>query len=271
MPRVVPSDVVALIDKMFPWASCATPAGQSSTQLGIQHAGAVAALVEAAEQVPAELIVMEREKYVGLVAGLAAARAALRVWATGDRHSYLSAIPGFDNEHAVRLIREAFAVCPDDAPSPTTQELGFIKDADLRQSIRLDMSSAHRDLAQGEWKGTTVLAGSAIEALLLWALQEHEKQNQGAIATAAKALLASKVLSGQPPTNVEDWNLHQYAEVASHLKLIEDDTAKLVRLAKDFRNLIHAGRAKRLGQKCDRATALGAVAAAEAVARDLTS
>jgi len=53
------------------------------------------------------------------------------------------------------------------------------------------------------------------------------------------------------------------------LKLISDDTAKLVRLAKDFRNLIHPGRAARLGQKCDRATALGALAAMEAVARDL--
>jgi hypothetical protein len=35
--------------------------------------------------------------------------------------------------------------------------------------------------------------------------------------------------------------LHEYVEVAAHLKLIENDTAKLVRLAKDFRNLIHPG------------------------------
>jgi hypothetical protein len=49
------------------------------------------------------------------------------------------------------------------------------------------------------------------------------------------------------------------------LKLIEDDTAKLVRRAKDFRNLIHPERAARLRQRCDRSTALTALAAVEAV------
>ena len=68
----------------------------------------------------------------------------------------------------------------------------------------------------------------------------------------------------------QGWHLHEYVEVAAHLKLIEGDTAKLVRLTKDFRNLIHPGRAARLGQKCDRSTALTALAAVEAVARDLT-
>ncbi len=65
------------------------------------------------------------------------------------------------------------------------------------------------------------------------------------------------------------WHLHEYVEVAAHMGVIKPDTATLVRLAKDFRNLIHPGPAARLGQKCDRATALGALAAVEAVARDL--
>ncbi|MCI1909012.1 MAG: hypothetical protein LKI99_04780 [Acetobacter fabarum] len=41
-------------------------------------------------------------------------------------------------------------------------------------------------------------------------------------------------------------------------------------IAKDFRNLIHPGRAQRLGQVCDRATALTALAAVESIARDLS-
>jgi hypothetical protein len=49
-----------------------------------------------------------------------------------------------------------------------------------------------------------------------------------------------------------------------------DDTAQQARLGKDFRNLIHPGRASRLGKICDRGTALSALAAVEHVVRDLT-
>ena len=86
------------------------------------------------------------------------------------------------------------------------------------------------------------------------------------------ALVGSKTLKGNPGADLEGpgWHLHEYVEVAAHLGVIKPETATLVRLAKDFRNLIHPGRAVRLGQNCDRATALGALAAVEAVARDLT-
>lgn len=78
------------------------------------------------------------------------------------------------------------------------------------------------------------------------------------------------MLAQPPHANPERWVLHEYVEVAAHLDLIESETTALVRQAKDFRNLIHPGRAIRLGQKCDRATALAALAAVEFVVRDLT-
>ena len=89
--------------------------------------------------------------------------------------------------------------------------------------------------------------------------------------TTAVATLVGKTLKANPGADLEGpgWHLHEYVEVAAHMGVIKPDTATLVRLAKDFRNLIHPGRAARLGQKCDRATALGALAAVEAVARDL--
>jgi hypothetical protein len=59
-------------------------------------------------------------------------------------------------------------------------------------------------------------------------------------------------------------------EVAEYLKIIKDETHTQVKLTKDFRNLIHPGRAIRTGQRCDRSTALMGVAAVEAVVRDLT-
>ena len=64
--------------------------------------------------------------------------------------------------------------------------------------------------------------------------------------------------------------MHHYVEVATHLAIIKPDTATEARLAKDFRNLIHPGRAQRLAQKCDRGTALSSVAALELVVRDLS-
>ncbi len=67
------------------------------------------------------------------------------------------------------LLRQALAKCPDEVPSPSTTELVFIADADLRESIRRDISAANQDMVSAEWKGATVLAGSATEALLLWA------------------------------------------------------------------------------------------------------
>jgi hypothetical protein len=57
---------------------------------------------------------------------------------------------------------------------------------------------------------------------------------------------------------------------AAKLNIIKDSTVTQAGLAKDFRNLIHPGLEQRRKEVCDRATALAALAAAEAVARDLS-
>jgi hypothetical protein len=194
----VPSDVVALIDRMFRWASQPVRPGQSPPQLGAQHTSAVAAVLDAVEHVPDDLLALSGTNYTSLISGLAACRAAVRAWGAGDRVTYLSAVPGFGEQHAVQLIRQALAACPDQFPSPTTTELTFIPDPDLRASIRLDVSAANQDLAEGEWKGAIVLAGSAIEALLLWALQERDKSKPGEVCTAVGALLG-QTLHRNPP------------------------------------------------------------------------
>jgi hypothetical protein len=64
---------------------------------------------------------------------------------------------------------------------------------------------------------------------------------------------------------------HQFIEVAAQLDLLTPDTCNAARLAKNFRNLIHPGRAARLAQTCDRVTAYSAIGALEHVIRDLTS
>ena len=255
MPRVVPSVVVAFIDKNLP----------EGPPLGAAHSGAVAALLVLIDHLPDELLQLGPDAFANFLANAEALRDRLSIWRSGaDRGHYIS-------REAVTALRAHLSTCPDQSPAPATTALAFIPDASLRDSIRADVSAAHSDLRQSEWKGATVLAGSAIETLLLWALQQHEHQNPGARAKAIATLRAgNNPLTRDPDANPERWDLHEYTEVAARSGLITPDTAAQARLARRFRDLIHPGRAQRLGQKCDIATAHGAIAAVEAVARDLT-
>jgi hypothetical protein len=168
---------------------------------------------------------------------------------------------------AIRGIRDALSKCPDEAPAPSTSELNFITDPALRENLRNDISAVERALSNSEWKAATVLAGSAIEALLLWELQN----NSAALVTPAiTQLVANGTFSRQPPPNLEEWVLHQYTEVAAVTGAIQPSTAVETRLAIIFRNLIHPGRAQRLQLVCDRGTALACVAALDHVVRDIS-
>jgi hypothetical protein len=93
-------------------------------------------------------------------------------------------------------------------------------------------------LLHGEWKAATVIAGSIVEALLLWAIkQRNDSDIKAAVSKGAKKGLWAKA----PSSDSVDWNLHQYIEIAAELHLVEAETADQARLAKDFRNLIHPG------------------------------
>jgi hypothetical protein len=68
--------------------------------------------------------------------------------------------------------------------------------------------------------------------------------------------------------SLEHWGLQEYIAIAEELGLVKPNTAVQARQAQDFRNLMRPGRAQRLAQVCDRATALVAVAAVAMVVRD---
>jgi hypothetical protein len=68
---------------------------------------------------------------------------------------------------------------------------------------------------------------------------------------------------------LERWDLATYLGIARELTIISAETSNLGDVARDYRNLIHPGRARRLEKQCDESTAMGAIAAALAVARDL--
>jgi hypothetical protein len=262
MPRIVPSQVVSFIDR-FP-----LPERNNVVQLSDLEPYVLSSTLALIDQIPDELLTMDGVTYASLVEQKYRVKDILERWRTdadqGHQRYTHRVLPA---DSPLAIIRGALAKCPDESPAPSTSQFNFISDLDLRTNLRSDMGSINRALSSGEWKAATVLAGSVIEALLLWALL----QRPAADATkAAASLVTSKTLMKQPHPNLERWDLHEYTEVSKNLGIIKDDTAKQTRLAREFRNLIHPGRAQRLGQKCDRATALSAVAGAEHVVRDLT-
>jgi hypothetical protein len=130
------------------------------------------------------------------------------------------------------------------------------------------MGAVERAFANLEWKAATVLAGSVIEALLLWVLDIRLSDK---ISQSVSTLVNTKVFLSKPRGTPDDWGLFEYVEIAADLKVIQEDTAKQVRLAKDYRNLIHPARVKRKGQTCNRSTAMTAIAALDRVTEDLSN
>ena len=257
MPRVVPSQVVDFIDKLFPNAAVEQP--NNVPELTFTDLEKVAALIDLVTEVPAELLIMNATQYTEYVASVAAVKSRIRVWETKGNTQPIRLIAGLRTHGPVALIRQALTKCPDNFPAAGTTELNFMTDAPLRESLRLDISTISNTLANGEWKAATVVAGSVIEALLLWTLQQQDSDE---VFTAAKNLNIGE-------SKLEKWGLGECIKVAAQMKLITEPSAKACTLAQNFRNLIHPGRTQRLQQVCNRATALSATAAVEHVVTDL--
>jgi hypothetical protein len=263
MPRVVPSQVVTYIDQVFPWAKDQVPGTDHSHFLNHSHAGPAAGLLDLISKIPDELLTMGDGPYSEFVSAVASIKEKLLLWQNQTNFNLNTAvgpIPGFRSVGPLTLIREALIKCPDENASPGTTDLRFITDEELRQSLRNDIGAVNRALANGEWKAATVLAGSALEALLLWALQIRSPADLAAVVFRFPDL-DKKIM--------ERWDLNDYIEAALLLGIVGDETATQARLARKFRNLIHPGRAQRLAQECNRGTALSAVAGLEHVVTDL--
>ena len=261
MARVMPSQVVQTIDDLFPHAA----KNQRDTNLQASHSSQLLGILNLLKDVPDELITLAPAGYSELILAKSTIEDHLKHWWVRGNVGDMANLNRFD---AVTVIRRALVNCRDEYPPPTTTELLFINDDGLRESIRQDVGAATRALNNAEWKAATVLAGAAIEALLHWQLQEPSP-GVAAAQTAAKSLAASGKIEN-PDKNIDRWELHQFIEVAAHLKLLKPDTCSAAKLAQNFRNLIHPGRAARLAQTCDRATAYSAIGALEHVIRDLS-
>jgi hypothetical protein len=258
MPRVVPSQVVDFIDHTFSWL-CEPGQGLGLTRA---HCSEAAGLVELVQMVPSELVTATGRDYSEFVCSVAAIKSRVELWQSQQNPNIENNLVAmFGNRNPVTVIRQVLARCSDEAPAQSTTDLPFISEMELRTNIRTDMGAIDGALSHGEWKAATILAGSVIEALLLWALQQRSQTDIAGVSQQPTKL---------PSKPLHEWHLSDYIEAAHRLKIIGDETASQSRLAKDFRNLIHPGRAQRLGQKCDRGTAFSTVAGVEHVVRDLT-
>lgn len=268
MPKVVPSQVVEVIDQVFPNAKNQKDTQQDRFSVSRANQNELAAIVELFDQIPAELIKLDPKDYTALQLAVTAIKNTMPTWIHRDYG--LDRIHGYGNLNPVTIIRNALLKCPDEGVSKTVSDLAFISIQELRESLRIDISSANQAFQNGEWKAATVLAGATIEAILLYALHNVQGSDPSKIPTSLTTLISKGALRSSPGNNLDKWSLHPLTEVALDLSLIREETAIQIRIARDFRNLIHPGVSVRKNLTCNRGTALSALAGLEHTINDLS-
>jgi hypothetical protein len=262
MPRVVPSQIVSLIDFHFAHAKTAQPG--RGDMIDVSSSPRLSAILRLVDELPDELITVSGDDYNRLTDSVETIRNVLEMWTSHGSTAFYLPTKAWD---AVVGLRRSLVALPDQSVPAATAGLPFVADPALRESLRQDIATANSALHNGEWKAATVLGGAVIEALLLWAIQQ-EKTNK--VSTVFSRLQAAGTIPAKADPRPDYWALDIIKQVAGELKLIEDPTIKLVSLAQGFRNLIHPGKAIRTGEACNRGTALTALAAVERVIVDLT-
>jgi hypothetical protein len=241
MPKVLPSQIVSAVDSMF---------GPNRNELD-SHAvtpafrAEVHALLGLLDEVPSELIDLPATAYLELSRCRAVLSTTLALWNVGDTRPARD-VGGRD---AIERVRGLMKQCHDELSSPAP-ELPFIADDDIRLGIEDRIRAAWTDFNAQEWMGATVLAGTALESLLLWALKQRP-------------------LANIPKRPLDELHLADLIKFAASNGIIDSATEQQAGLAKDARNLVHPGKALRSGDACNKATALAALAAVYRLAEQL--
>ena len=260
--RVVPSDIVAYIDLLFPKASEFQAARQPlDFPAHAQHAGEFMTIVNLINEMDSQLLPYG-DNFVKLQAAVSAIKAKLASWEGRDPRGVtdkIGKVQGFYLD-PVLLIREVMESLPDQVIPETVAGLEFIKDDTYRINLRTDIASVDALLHAGQWKAAMVIAGSAMEALLLYTLTKYGED---------KAKAAAKELEIKE-ANLLRWHLPDYVKVAHHLRIINDRCATQAELAQDCRNLIHPGREIRMKTNVSHPDAQSSVAGLAHIVKNLT-
>jgi hypothetical protein len=108
----------------------------------------------------------------------------------------------------------------------------FITDDDFRSSLENDLTELEAAKNAGAWKCVHVLAGSIIEAVLI------------------DYLLAVKY-NRLDDDSILGMDLGKCIKACQAERILDEDAEKICTVIKNFRNLIHPGRIKRLGERVD--------------------
>lgn len=268
MARTVPSRVVAFIDRFFPTARAEDESRKSKNWgLGATDGAMVRALLDLVEEIPDGCLTLEGEDFAVYVAARATVQHAIASWNGIHANFQLGLVPKVDPPlNALSHLRRLLRQCEDDVIPPETAELLFLKDEALRADLRRDLAHAERALFNGEWKSSTVLSGSVLEALLFWGLSQRKYRRR---AMGAKGAARDDKGKTRP---LDEWQLRHLIAVAEELGLLGTrETITEAKLAQSYRNLIHPTREARLAQRCDKGTAQAAAAAVSHAIADLAA
>ena len=240
MRDVMPSQVVAAIDELFPHAKKGLTDGKVDASRSTQLRG----ILNLAEAIPGALLPTNSSDYSAFVLAKSTIEETLGQW---QSRGAIGSMPPAGGADAVTTLRRTLAALPDEHPPATQTDLAFIKDEELREDISLDIGAAERSLQGSEWKLCMIMAGAVIEDLLHWKLGQCDP---AALKGAPKA----------PRELLDSWSLASMIDVAEELGVLRDaNNVSSARVAKDYRNLIHPGRRARRAERPTRARAHAAI------------
>ncbi|WP_257167140.1 hypothetical protein [Bradyrhizobium sp. SRS-191] len=239
--RILPSEIIFAIESII---------GLKSTdiddrRLKHHYLPEVKAILALLNDVPSELLELPFQSYLELTRCRAVLAVTVARWEVGDT----IVVRDVDGKDAIERVRRLMLQCRDTVPPPKP-ELPFIENADRRASIEERIRAAWIDFSAQEWLGATTFAGSALESILLWAIEDANLKTKKA---------------------PNDMVLSELVDAAARAGLLTSDGEALAHMARDARNLIHPGRVAKLGVTCTKASALTAMAALYTIAEELSN
>src|SRR6266513_1452621 len=108
-----------------------------------------------------------------------------------------------------------------------TDLFNFISDEKFRVSLENDFGELEKRMKAEAWKAVHVLAGSVVETLLIDYLMvtEYEKRS---------------------PQKISKLNLYQIIEICKEEQVLSNKAADLAHAIREYRNLIHPEKLRRL-------------------------
>jgi hypothetical protein len=122
------------------------------------------------------------------------------------------------------------AALEEDANTPVTEvkEFKFVRDSALRTILQRDYLEIQRAYVAQCWKSVIILAGGAIEAILLDLVLQNENR-------------ARASLKAPNQSDLTRWDLRDLIAVCVDLRLVSSGVERLSSPVREYRNLVHPG------------------------------